>query len=165
MHLIIMYVHVRTYTYQYETGSILKLYVCTLPKCKFPDEMFICSVAVFRYHPVQFSALEEDADVDDDPRPGEDEDEVVEEESELQKLSRKPWGVSKHYCPVALKDMEVLWPGNADHALKYRDRLYYFYSEEAKEAFELNVEKYASFEDSLKVRMMYIVQNYTYIHW
>ena len=95
--------------------------------------------------------MEEDADVDDDPRPGEDEDEIVEEETELQKLSRKPWGVSKHYCPVALKDMEVLWPGNADHALKYRDRLYYFYSEEAKEAFELNVEKYASFKDSLKV--------------
>ena len=108
------------------------------------------SVAVFQHRHVQFSALEEDADIDDDPGPEEDEDEET-EETELQKLVRKPWGVSKHYCPVALKDLEVLWPGNADHASKYRDRLYYLYSEEAKEKFEHNVENYASFETSTKV--------------
>ena len=93
---------------------------------------------------MQFSSLEEDADKDDDPSPLEAE-EAGEEEEELQRLSRRPWGVSKHYCPVALRDQEVLWPGNPDHALRYRDRLYYFSTEEAKQTFEGCAAEYTKF--------------------
>lgn len=70
---------------------------------------------------------------------------------------RKPWGETFHFCPVALSDNGVLWPGNQDTAvrlvltsktvsvffiitsyIRYCDRLYYFSSEEAKEKFAAN---------------------------
>ena len=107
----------------------------------------VCS-AVFQHQPVQFSPLEEDADRDDDPCPPDVEE--TGEEEELQRLSRRPWGASKHYCPVVLRDQEVLWPGNPDHALRYRDRLYYFSTEEAKQTFEDCAEKYAKFVQKVR---------------
>ena len=36
------------------------------------------------------------------------------EENEEQALKRKPWGDSGHFCPVALVDKGVLWPGSQD---------------------------------------------------
>ncbi len=43
-----------------------------------------------------------------------------EESGEDDEVSRKvkPWGDSKHYCPVALKELDVLWPGSDDYCLK-----------------------------------------------
>ena len=119
-------------------------------------------VAVFRHQPVQFSPLEEDADRDDDPSPLDTEEAGQEEETELQRLSRRPWGVSKHYCPVVLRDQEVLWPGNPDHALRYRDRLYYFSTEEAKQAFEGHAPEYSSCVQ--KVSTTQRLPLYTHVH-
>lgn len=31
---------------------------------------------------------------------------------------RKPWGETFHFCPVALHDNGVLWPGSQDTALR-----------------------------------------------
>ncbi len=43
---------------------------------------------------------------------GEEEEEEGEgEEGEEAQRKRKPWGDSSHYCPVALKEQGVLWPG------------------------------------------------------
>ena len=106
---------------------------------------------MFKHRPVQFSALEEDADADDDPPPGggeEEEDEEPVQETELQRLSRKPWGASLHYCPVVLTEQGVLWPGNSDHAIKFRDKLYFCSSEDAKDKFERNP---ASYTESVQV--------------
>ena len=119
-------------------------------------------VAVFRHQPVQFSPLEEDADRDDDPSPLDTEEAGQEEETELQRLSRRPWGVSKHYCPVVLRDQEVLWPGNPDHALRYRDRLYYFSTEEAKQVFEGHAPEYSSCVQ--KVSITQRLPLYTHVH-
>lgn len=47
-----------------------------------------------------------------------EEDDEGDEEDTSKK--RKPWGVSSYFCPVALKEQGVLWPGNGEHALKYR---------------------------------------------
>lgn len=115
--------------------------------------------AVFQHQPVQFSPLEEDADRDDDPCPPDVEE--TGEEEELQRLSRRPWGASKHYCPVVLRDQEVLWPGNPDHALRYRDRLYYFSTEEAKQTFEECAEKYAKFVQKVNISCFYTLAYYS----
>ena len=40
------------------------------------------------------------------------------EESEEQMLKRKPWGDTLHFCPVALAEKGVLWPGTQDIAAR-----------------------------------------------
>lgn len=49
--------------------------------------------------------------------------------------------------------LEVLWPGNQDYALRYREKLYYFSSEEAKEKFAEDPVAYIAKEKPLKVIM------------
>ena len=40
------------------------------------------------------------------------------EEREEDVRRRKPWGDTLHFCPVALKEQTVLWPGNEDYAFR-----------------------------------------------
>ena len=40
------------------------------------------------------------------------------EENEEQMLKRKPWGDTRHFCPVALAERGVLWPGLQDVATR-----------------------------------------------
>ena len=49
---------------------------------------------------------------------------------------------------------EILWPGNQDYALRYREKLYYFSSEEAKERFTEDPVAYIAQGKSLKVFMI-----------
>lgn len=106
----------------------------------------------------------------------------MEEEDDNSAHKRKPWGETLHFCPVALKDNGVLWPGSQDTALRlvittiimleyfnyhcatiytsyirYCDRLYYFSSEEAKETFAVNPLHYV---DSIKVNVLYFILPY-----
>ena len=67
-----------------------------------------------------------------------------EEEAEQAARRRKPWGDTSHFCPVALQENGVLWPGSQDQAIRYRERLYYFNSEEAKERFQFDPTKYVA---------------------
>lgn len=46
----------------------------------------------------------------------EDEEELDSNDGSRQ---RKPWGCTHHFCPVALRDVGVLWPGNNEISLKY----------------------------------------------
>lgn len=48
---------------------------------------------------------------------------------------------------------EILWPGNQDYALRYREKLYYFSSEEAKEKFAEDPGAYIAQGKPLKVFM------------
>lgn len=41
------------------------------------------------------------------------------DENDEQALKRKPWGDSGHFCPVALVDKGVLWPGSQDTAARW----------------------------------------------
>lgn len=52
----------------------------------------------------EYSALEGDADIDDDPVIEEADEEQDEENAEEEQKKRKPWGDAKHFCPVALKE-------------------------------------------------------------
>ena len=59
--------------------------------------------------------------------------------------------------------IEILWPGNQDYALRYREKLYYFSSEEAKEKFAENPTTYIAQGRPLKVFMEYIMKTFIYI--
>ena len=103
---------------------------------------------------------------------GDDDEEKEEEESENLSKKRKPWGDSSFYCPVALKEQGVLWPGTEEYALRYvcmyifycsvviqwictiryRERLFYFSSEEAKQKFATNPSSYLATDVPLEVR-------------
>lgn len=82
------------------------------------------------------------------------------EESEEASRKRKPWGDSAHFCPLALLEQGVLWPGNQDTAAKYRERLYYFSSEEAKERFTASPEEYTASEGPLQVGIRFGIIKY-----
>lgn len=83
------------------------------------------------------------------------------EENEESKLKRKPWGDSGRFCPVALKESGVLWPGRRDIAVKYREKLYCFSSQANKEMFEKNPTVYTAGDSPLQViqRCLYSCYN------
>eukprot|EP00731_Ephydatia_muelleri_P001087 Em0001g1087a len=91
----------------------------------------------------------EDDEADDDPVL--DTEAAQDEENEESKLKRKPWGDSGRFCPVALKESGVLWPGRRDIAVKYREKLYCFSSQANKEMFEKNPTVYTAGDSPLQL--------------
>lgn len=82
-----------------------------------------------------------------------DEEEEEDEEKEaMEAKRRKPWGDSYHFCPVALFESNVLWPGQAEHVIRYKDKLYFFSSEEAKNKFLASPLTFVGDHKPLKVR-------------
>ena len=59
----------------------------------------------------------------------------MEQEEDPNRNKKKPLGDTNHYCPVALKETNVLYPGNPEVASKYREKIYYFSSNEARDKF------------------------------
>ena len=55
---------------------------------------------------------------------------------------------------MALKENFILQPGNSEEAAKYREKIYYFSSAEAKERFLEQPEEYVDNEEPLKVKTM-----------
>ncbi|XP_052020495.1 adenylate kinase 9 [Apodemus sylvaticus] len=80
----------------------------------------------------------------------EEEEEEEEEGEEKIKERRRHLGDTKHFCPVVLKENFVLQPGNTEEAVKYREKIYYFSSSEAKEKFLEHPEDYVSQNEPLK---------------
>ena len=83
---------------------------------------------------VEAQRIVEDDDNEDDNGGGDDEEDGNGSEGDALKET-KPWGCTKSYCPVALKERGVLWPGSPELACKYREMVYQFSSQEAKEKF------------------------------
>ena len=63
--------------------------------------------------------------------------ELEEAMEEKNALAAKPWGDTGQFCPVSLRDNNVLAPGKEDLGVRYRERMYSFISQEAKDAFSL----------------------------
>ncbi|XP_065745012.1 adenylate kinase 9 isoform X1 [Phocoena phocoena] len=83
---------------------------------------------------------------------GDEELEVEEEEENEDRIKekRRHLGDTKHFCPVALKENFVLQPGSTEEAAKYREKIYYFSSPEAKEKFLEQPEEYVAHDEPLK---------------
>ncbi|KAB1275605.1 Adenylate kinase 9 [Camelus dromedarius] len=80
----------------------------------------------------------------------EEEEEDEEENEDRIKEKKRHLGDTKHFCPVALKENFILQPGSVEEAAKYRERIYYFSSPEAKEKFLEQPEVYVAHEEPLK---------------
>ncbi|CAH6778255.1 Ak9 [Phodopus roborovskii] len=80
----------------------------------------------------------------------EEEEEEEEEGEEKLKEKRRHLGDTKHFCPVVLKENFILQPGSMDEAVKYREKIYYFSTAEAKEKFLEHPEEYVSQNEPLK---------------
>lgn len=65
--------------------------------------------------------------------------------------SKRLLGDTLHFCPVALKDRHILWPGTDDLASKYREKTYYFSSTKARERFLLHPQEFVAKTGPLKV--------------
>ena len=57
------------------------------------------------------------------------------QEEDPNRSVKKPLGDTNHFCPVVLKENDILWPGNPEITAKYRERYYYCSSHEARERF------------------------------
>ena len=66
---------------------------------------------------------------------------------------KKALGDTSYFCPVALQERQVLWPGNPDTAARYRERLYYLSSQEAREQFLEDPTKYLPKDKPFEVRV------------
>lgn len=60
-------------------------------------------------------------------------------------------GDTQHFCPVVLKDHNVLRPCTDEIAAKYRAKTYYFSSLEARESFLQNPDQFVAHTEPLKV--------------
>ncbi|MEQ2181063.1 hypothetical protein GOODEAATRI_007501, partial [Goodea atripinnis] len=67
-------------------------------------------------------------------------------ESTIQRLL----GDTKHFCPVALKNNNVLWPSTDKISAKYRERTYYFSTLEARESFLQNPAQFVAQREPLQ---------------
>jgi adenylate/nucleoside-diphosphate kinase len=57
------------------------------------------------------------------------------QEEDPNRSMKKQLGELNYFCPVVLKDKDILWPGNPEIAAKYREKSYYFSSGDAREKF------------------------------
>ncbi|KAM7395370.1 hypothetical protein PAMA_006910 [Pampus argenteus] len=75
---------------------------------------------------------------------------TAEEEEEVNTTAMRLLGDTHHFCPVTLKNHNVLWPCTDEIAAKYREKTYYFSSKEAKESFIQNPEQFVAQTEPLK---------------
>ncbi|MBN3311086.1 KAD9 kinase, partial [Amia calva] len=101
---------------------------------------------------VDLDEEEEDAHALADMEQAEEEgEEEEEEEAEEEGGTRKrQLGDTAHFCPVTLKEKNVLFPCADEYAAKYREKVYYFSSPEAREKFLQCPEVYVSHTKLLK---------------
>lgn len=57
---------------------------------------------------------------------------------------------------MVLKENFVLQPGNTDDAAKYREKIYYFSSPEAREKFLAYPQEYVAHKEPLKVKTIFL---------
>ncbi|KAG8444676.1 hypothetical protein GDO86_009735 [Hymenochirus boettgeri] len=89
----------------------------------------------------------------EDQEQGENEEEGGEGEEDDEDCTRegkRNYGDSKHFCPVALKDNFVLYPGDSENAAIYKERIYYCSTPEARTKFLQNPENYTALKQPLK---------------
>ena len=120
--------------------------VCLQLLCYLPER--------FQYLPREYTQDDEQEDEEDaeaeipiDERV--DDDDEQDEDAALK--DRKPWGETRHYCPVALQEQAILWPGNPELACKYKERVYQFSTQESKDKFMRDPTAYLPSVDPIKL--------------
>ncbi|CAK6446699.1 unnamed protein product [Pipistrellus nathusii] len=136
--------------------TILKLEIAGLT----PEELLQKAVETME-KPFQYTAWEfniedyeeetedfqAEAEIDEEIEEGEEEEEENEEKI---KEKKRHLGDTKHFCPVVLKENFVLQPGIIEEAAKYREKVYYFSSPEAREKFVEHPQEFVAHDEPLK---------------
>ncbi|XP_059032871.1 adenylate kinase 9 isoform X7 [Mustela lutreola] len=110
----------------------------------------------FQYVAWELTMEDYDEETEDYQAEAEADEEIEEEEEEEEenedriKEKRRHLGDTKHFCPVFLKENFILQPGSTEEAAKYREKIYYFSSPEAKEKFLEHPEEYVAHKEPLK---------------
>jgi len=66
------------------------------------------------------------------------------QEADASRGPNKPLGDTSFYCPVSLSEKGVLWPGDPECSAKFREKIYYFADEAAREKFLATPESFLS---------------------
>ena len=99
--------------------------------CRFPSSTFYHSCSTFRFFSDSFCLWQEE-----DPN----------------RSRKKPLGETNFFCPVALKETGILFPGNPEIAARYREKVFYMSSNEARDKFVANPQSYLPQDKPLEVR-------------
>ncbi|XP_056260814.1 adenylate kinase 9 isoform X1 [Seriola aureovittata] len=121
------------------------------------QEMIFQMEKPFKYVPWELSALDLDEEAEDLEALAELEraeegnsDNDAAEEDEGDTTAKRLLGDTHHFCPVALKNQNVLLPCTEEIAAKYREKTFYFSSPEARDAFVQNPVQFVAKTEPLK---------------
>lgn len=78
---------------------------------------------------------------------------LSQEEGDPNRNKKKPLGDLNHFCPVALLEKNVLWPGNPECSAKYREKVYYLSNDDNRTKFLENPSLYLNKEKPPQVRI------------
>lgn len=67
--------------------------------------------------------------------------------------AKKFLGDTSFFCPVALKEKGVLWPGDPEFGAKFREKIYYLTDADARERFLADPASYLSKDKPSAVRL------------
>jgi len=101
----------------------------------------------FQYQAWEYTGMDQDEEEEDLAAMADEE----EEEHDDDPNKKKPFGETLHFCPVALKNENVLWPGSQENAVKYREKVYFLSTPEARESFMENPNLYLPLDKSLSI--------------
>ncbi|KAM4694291.1 adenylate kinase 9 [Discoglossus pictus] len=102
--------------------------------------------------------MQTELEAEEQPEVEEEEEAKEEEEDEdLIREKKRQYGDSKHFCPVALKDNLMLYPGLSDNAAIYREKIYYCSTPEARTTFLENPENYIAHEEPLQAPPLRVI--------
>ncbi|XP_034555304.1 adenylate kinase 9 isoform X2 [Notolabrus celidotus] len=122
------------------------------------QEMVLQMEKAFQYESWELSGLDLDEEAEDldalaelgRTEEGSSENFAAEEEDEGLTSAKRLLGDTQHYCPVALKNHNVLWPCKDETAAKYRDKIFYFSDLEAMDSFLQNPAEFVARTEPLK---------------
>ncbi|KAM9339254.1 adenylate kinase 9 [Symphorus nematophorus] len=112
----------------------------------------------FQYVSWELSGLDLDEEAEDidalaeleKAEEGSSDNDAAEEEEEEDTTVKRSLGDTQHFCPVALKKHNVLWPCTEEIAAKYREKIFYFSSLEARDSFLQNPAQFVTQTEPLK---------------
>ncbi|OAF69647.1 hypothetical protein A3Q56_02552 [Intoshia linei] len=81
----------------------------------------------------------------------EEEEELVEESIDPNRSPNKKLGDTNYFCPVRMKNKNVLVPSNSEISARYKEKIYYLSTVEAREAFVKNPNNYISLDKPQKI--------------
>ncbi|KAM8832237.1 adenylate kinase 9 isoform 2-T2 [Spinachia spinachia] len=127
------------------------------------QEMILQMEKPFQHVSWELSAMDLDMEAEDleaeleTAVEGSTDNDTSEEENEGDSTFKRLLGDTHHFCPVALKKHNVLWPCTDEIAAKYREKTFYFSSTEARDSFLQDPVQFVAQTEPLKPPVLRIL--------